>query len=191
MSSLLAGHLAPQVSLSCMHRVAQIKFDEGLQHNTCRTYHGKQWTFWTFCAQYQLTAFPASEDMPMVFVTYLDDHLHRCYATIHHYMAAICTAHTSSTPTALGNLPSTTPAPARLGPARHHHRIPLLGQASTLAPQCQGQHAMGSPNHQPLWPLLQWQTGSTQDSRGQSSPVHKGVGHHPSLHVGLPTLCVH
>ena len=47
----------------------------------------------TFYAQYQLTALPASEGMLMVFVTYLDDQLHRHYATIHHYMVAICMAH--------------------------------------------------------------------------------------------------
>ena len=76
-----------------MCRVAQVKFDEGLQHNTCRTYCGEQQMFQTFCAQYQLTAFPASEDMLMVFVTYLGDHLQRCYATTHHYMVAICMAH--------------------------------------------------------------------------------------------------
>ena len=49
--------------------------------------------FWTFSAQHQLIAFSASEDMLMVFVTYLDDHLQRHYATIHHYMVAICMAH--------------------------------------------------------------------------------------------------
>ena len=63
------------------------------QHNTCRTYHGKQQTFQTFYAQYQLTAFPASEDMLMVFMTYLDDHIHRHYATIHRYMVAIHMTH--------------------------------------------------------------------------------------------------
>ena len=64
-----------------------------LQHYTCRTYHGKQQMFWSFCAQYHLTAFPALEDMLMVFETYLDDHLQRHYATMHHYMAAIHAAH--------------------------------------------------------------------------------------------------
>ena len=89
----LQGHPAPQVSLSCMHRVAKVKFNEGLQHNTCRTYHSKQQTFWTFCAQHQLAVFPASEDTLMVFVTYLGDQLQRHYATIHHYMVTICMAH--------------------------------------------------------------------------------------------------
>ena len=92
-STFLAGHLVPQVSLSHMCRVGQVRFDEGLQHNTDRTYHNEQRTFWTFCAQYHLTAFPTSEDMLMVFATYLDDPLHRHYATIHHHMAAICMAH--------------------------------------------------------------------------------------------------
>ena len=84
----------------------------------------KQRMFWTFCAQYQLMAFPALEDMLMVFATYLDDHLHRCYATIHHFMAAIhvqCTYSlgssqppgelTPSTAVALGNLPLHHPQP--------------------------------------------------------------------------------
>ena len=89
-----------------MHRAAQVKCDEGLQHNMCRTYHGEQWMFQTFCAQYQLTAFPASEDTLMVFMTYLDDHLHRWYATIHHYMAAIHMTHISSgIPSPLENQP--------------------------------------------------------------------------------------
>ena len=76
-----------------MCRVAQVKFDKGLQHNTHRTYHGKQQMFQSFCAQYHLTVFPASEDMLMVFATYLDDHLQKCYATVHHYMVAIHVAH--------------------------------------------------------------------------------------------------
>ena len=49
---------------------------------------------------------------------------------------------------------------------------------------------MGSPNHWPLWPLPQCQNGSTQVSRGQSWPVHKGVGHHPSTSCRVAyTLC--
>ena len=92
-STFLPGHLAPHILLSHMCTVAQVKFNEGLQHNTCRTYHGKQGTFQTFCAPYHLTVFTSSEDMLMVFATYLDDNLHRCYAIIHHYMVAICVAH--------------------------------------------------------------------------------------------------
>ena len=76
-----------------MCRASQANFDEGLQHNTCRIYQGKQWTFQSFCAQYHPTAFPSSEDMLMVFATYLDEHLQRCYATVHHYMVAIHAAH--------------------------------------------------------------------------------------------------
>ena len=94
------------MSLSHMCRAAQVKFNKGLQHNTCRTYHGEQQTFWTFSAQYQLTAFPASEDTLMVFVTYLDDHLQRCYATIHYYMVVICVAHIAlGLPSPLENCP--------------------------------------------------------------------------------------
>ena len=62
--------------------------------------------FLTFCAQYQLMAFPVSEDMLMVFVTYLDDHLHRCYDTIHHFMVAICMVHIAwGLPSPLENQP--------------------------------------------------------------------------------------
>ena len=76
-----------------MCRVSQAKFDEGLQHNTCRIYQVEQQTFQRFCAQYHLTAFPASEDTLMVFTTYLDEHLQRHYTTVHHYMVAIHAAH--------------------------------------------------------------------------------------------------
>ena len=149
-SIFLAGLLAPQVLLSHIYRAAQVMFNEGLQHNMHRTYHGEQRTFQTFCGQYHLTAFPASEDMLMVFVTYLDNHLQRCYATKHHYIAAIHMVHIAlgllspleNCPhlhqTASGNLPTTTPTPAGLGLTRLDHRIPLLGQASTLVPQPQG-----------------------------------------------------
>ena len=45
------------------------------------------------CSWYQLQAFPVSEDTLMVYITYLDDHLQCCYATIHHHLAAIHSAH--------------------------------------------------------------------------------------------------
>ena len=98
---------------------------------------------------------------------------------------------TLSTAVALGNLLLPSPAPAGLRTTRCYHGVPTIGQASTPAPQCQGQCAMGSSHHWPLWPLLQWQTHSTQASRSQSSLVHKGAGHHPSFHAGSLTLCVH
>ena len=105
-STLPAEHPAPQVSLSGMCRVAQVKFNEGLQHNTCRTYHGKQRTFQTFCAQYHLMDILTSEDTLMVFATYLDEHHHRHYATAHHYMVAICMEHISlGLPSPLENCP--------------------------------------------------------------------------------------
>ena len=98
--------LAHQVSLSQMHRASQAKYDEGLQHNTCRVYQGEQWTFRSFCGQYHLTAFPASEDTLMVFATYLDKHLQRHYATMHHYMAAIHVSHIAlGLPNPLQNCP--------------------------------------------------------------------------------------
>ena len=78
-----------------MCRAAQVKFHKGLQLNMWRTYHGEQRTFQTFCANYHLKAFPASEDMLMAFAMYLDKHLCIRYATIYHYMAAICMEHIS------------------------------------------------------------------------------------------------
>ena len=74
-SCFLAGPLPHQVSLSHICRVSKAKFHEGLQHNSHRDYQGKQWTFQSFCDWYHLTAFPASEDMLVVFTTYLDEHL--------------------------------------------------------------------------------------------------------------------
>ena len=42
----------------------------------------------------------------MIFVTYLDEHLQRCYTTVHHYMAAICAAHIAlGLPNTLQNCP--------------------------------------------------------------------------------------
>ena len=46
-----------------------------------------------FLCQVPTDIIPCSEDTLMVFATYLDDHLHRCYATMHHYMAAIHAVH--------------------------------------------------------------------------------------------------
>ena len=66
-------------------------------------------------------------------MTYLDDHLQRHYATIHHYMVAIHVAHIAlGLPSPLENcphlhqllwdlLPLTTPAPARLWPTWHYY----------------------------------------------------------------------
>ena len=114
-----------------MCRVTQVKFDEGLQHNTHKTYHGKQWMFQSFCAQYHLTTFPAFEDTLMVFATYLDDHLQRHYATVHHYMVAIHAAHcltpgelTSLTTDALSNSLPNSPSPS-----------PIQTQADKVSPQ--------------------------------------------------------
>ena len=42
----------------------------------------------------------------MVFATYLDKHLQRCYTTVHNYMVAICLAHIAlGLPNALQNCP--------------------------------------------------------------------------------------
>ena len=89
----LAGPLAYQVPLSCIHSASQAKLDEELQHNTHRVYQCKQQTFQSFCKWYHLMAFPASEDTLMVFMTYLNKHLLQCYTTVHHYLAAICSVH--------------------------------------------------------------------------------------------------
>ena len=98
---------------------------------------------------------------------------------------------TPSTTVALGNLSLPSPALAGLRLTGHQHSVPSIGQASTLAPQRQEQCAMGSPHHWQLWSLLQQQTCSTQASRSQSSPVHKGAGHLPSFHAGSLAICVH
>ena len=71
----------------------RVKLQEGLQHNTQRVYQGEQRVFQTFCRQYNLRAFPASEDTLMLYVTYLDDHLKRHCTTIQHHLAAICSVH--------------------------------------------------------------------------------------------------
>ena len=49
--------------------------------------------FQSFCSQYKLQAFPASEETLMLYVTYLDEHLRWHYASIWHHLAAICSAH--------------------------------------------------------------------------------------------------
>ena len=103
---LLAWPLANQVSLSHICRASKAKFNEGLQHNTCRVYQGEQQMFQSFCAWYHLTAFPALEDTLMVFATYLDEHLQRHYTTVHHYMAPIHVAHIAlGLPNPLQNCP--------------------------------------------------------------------------------------
>ena len=69
------------------------KLQEGLQHNTRRVYQSEQRVFQTFCSQYNLRAFPASEDTLMLYVTYLDEHLKRHCATIQHHLVAIRLVH--------------------------------------------------------------------------------------------------
>ena len=90
---LLSGCTAQQVPLSHIRRAARVKLQEGLQHNTRRVYQGKQRMFQAFCSQYQLQAFPASEETLMVYITYLDEHLKWHYATIQHHLVAICSVH--------------------------------------------------------------------------------------------------
>ena len=166
----------------------------------CRTYHGEQRMFQVFCAQYHLTAFPASEHMLMVFVTYLDDHLHRHYATIHHYMVNICMVHI-----ALG-----LSSPLEYCPCLHQLLWAIcqwqpppqlnsgwLGMTTEFLCQSRPLHQLHNPKESMLWEALTighydlfWSVScSTQASRGWGSPVHKSVGCCPSLQAGPPTLC--
>ena len=85
--------LAHQVPHSHIGSGSQAKLHEGLQHNTCRVYQCEQGAFQSFCDWYHLTAFPASEDTWMVFMTYLDEHMWQFYTMVHHHLAAICLAH--------------------------------------------------------------------------------------------------
>ena len=155
--SFLAGLLAPQVSLSQVCRAAQVKFDEGLQHNTYRAYHGEQHMFWSFCAQYHLTAFPASEDMLMVFATYLGNHLQSCYATMHHYMVAIHAAHI---PLGLPNPLQNCPHLQQLLQAIHHWQsqpLPDSGQqgiTTEFLHQARPLHQLLIPKDSVLWAAL-------------------------------------
>ena len=90
---LISGHTGQPVPLSRIHSATRAKLQEGLQHNTRRVYQGEQRVFQTFCRQYNLRAFPASEDTLMLYVTYLDDHLKQHCATIQHHLVAIRSAH--------------------------------------------------------------------------------------------------
>ena len=88
-----SGHTGQPVPLSRILSATRAKLQEGLQHNTRRVYQGEQQVFQTFCRQYNLRAFPASEDTLMLYITYLDDHLKQHCATIQHHLAAICSVH--------------------------------------------------------------------------------------------------
>ena len=140
-----------------MCRAAQVKFDEVLQYNTCRTYHGKQQMFQSFCAQYHLTAFPASEDMLMVFVTYLDNHLQRHHVTMHHYMVAIHVAHIAlGLPNPLENQPYLQ---QMLQAIHHRQPQPQLDsgqQGVTIEFLCQARplHQHHIPKNSVLWAAL-------------------------------------
>ena len=138
-------------------------------------YQGKQRVFQAFCSQYQLQAFPASEETLMVYIMYLDEHLKQCYATIQHHLVAIRSVHiVLGMQNPLVNCPRLHQL---LCATRRQQPLPQLtrnyiGQASPPLQLSQGQSFVGSPHHGPLWPIPQWGAGMTQAGRSRHSPLH-------------------
>ena len=154
---LYVSESMPLVPLSRICSATQVKLQEGLQHNTCRVYQCKQWVFQNFCDWYQLQAFPASEDMLMVYVTYLDDHLQCCYATIHHHLAAIHLAHiVLGLPNPLLNYPRLQQV---LQATRRHQPLPQLdsdcqGITTDFLHRAKPLHCPQSARDRVLWAAL-------------------------------------
>ena len=113
--------------------------------------------FQSFCDWYNLTAFPASEDMLMVFTMYLDEYLQGCYATVHHYMVAIHAAHIAL---GLPNPLQDCPHLQQLLQAIHHQQPqpqPDLGhQGITAKFLCRSRplHQLHLPRDSVLWAAL-------------------------------------
>ena len=200
----VSGCTVQPVPLSRIRSAARVKLQQGLQHNTRRVYQGEQRVFQSFCSQYKLQPFPASEETLMLYVTYLDEHLRQHYASVRHHLAAIQSAHIAlGMQNPLENCPrlhqllhalpeGSSHCPSRrLRPPRHHVQLPAQGQASPLPQLSQGQSFMGSPYHGPLWPVLQWGASTTQASRSRSSPLHQGTRCQTSLLCGPASLHVH
>ena len=148
---------APLIPLPSICSATQVKLQEGLQHNTCRVYQCEQWVFQNFCNWYNLQAFPASEDTLMVYITYLDDHLQHCYATIHHHLAAIHSAHiTLGLPNPLLNCPRLQQL---LWATQRHQPLPQPDsghQGITTKFLCRAKllHCPQSPKDRGLWAAL-------------------------------------